>query len=281
MAKETKGIMTLKFKNSKKKSNLSQKTKISKRAFKYQIIQEIPKDFPLKEVYNPCFDLRTVVSISPHSPDKNPPRPMNQFFLFKKVLLKVLRDNGYRCTMPTACRISQIVWRDAPKEAKQFYAKLSHEALKLHLEAYPHYKYKPARSLKTKTTSLPGGMLTTFSIHSKFENPCLEDQVLPWKKLEEALVIPSQKEFPILEDNIPTQLSQPMDLSGDQTQYNEPELGEILQIENNLPISLCRSSSEEANLCQPEIDEFEENFNWEIFTLGDPYFYPHTWFQNY
>ncbi|CAG8466126.1 3728_t:CDS:2 [Ambispora gerdemannii] len=89
-----------------------------------------------------------------HSTKKNrnvPPRPPNNFFLFRHALHLHLSNLSLK--VPQVSMAAGILWEKALPSTKARYSELQSEAKRWHLEMYPGYVYRPRRSVKKLTKS--------------------------------------------------------------------------------------------------------------------------------
>lgn len=131
----------------------------------------IPENLDLDCVYNPKYTVTELISTRKR-PRKQvvPPRPPNSYFLFKNCYMLELRKLGYRFAMPDICRQSKQLWSNISAEVKDRYDILALQAIILHQEMYPGYRFQPKKRQIFKShvfsdsVIVDSSMLNTFSV---------------------------------------------------------------------------------------------------------------------
>ncbi|KAI0244213.1 Transcription factor SOX-6, partial [Massospora cicadina] len=82
-----------------------------------------------------------------------PPRPLNQFMLFRKSIQKSLREKYPALLNSEISRIAGLYFKGLSQEQKSIYADLAKVEAEVHKMKYPNYKYKP-RAKVNKRISL-------------------------------------------------------------------------------------------------------------------------------
>ncbi|RGB22015.1 hypothetical protein C1646_731405 [Rhizophagus diaphanus] len=132
----------------------------------------IPENLDLDCVFNPKYTVTELISTR-RKPRKQvvPPRPPNSYFLFKNCYMLELRKLGYRYAMPDICRQSKQLWTNISAEVKERYDILALQAVILHQEMYPGYRFQPKKKTIFKShvfsensVIVDTSMLNTFSV---------------------------------------------------------------------------------------------------------------------
>lgn len=132
----------------------------------------IPENLDLDCVYNPKYTVTELISTR-RKPRKQvvPPRPPNSYFLFKNCYMLELRKLGYRYAMPDICRQSKQLWTNISAEVKERYDILALQAVILHQELYPGYRFQPKKRqifkshvFSENSVVVDSSMLNTFSV---------------------------------------------------------------------------------------------------------------------
>ncbi|CAG8559024.1 22224_t:CDS:2 [Rhizophagus irregularis] len=132
----------------------------------------IPENLDLDCVYNPKYTVTELISTR-RKPRKQvvPPRPPNSYFLFKNCYMLELRKLGYRYAMPDICRQSKQLWTNISAEVKERYDILALQAVILHQELYPGYRFQPKKRqifkshvFSENSVVVDSSMLNTFNL---------------------------------------------------------------------------------------------------------------------
>ncbi|KAI9005401.1 mating type protein MAT-2, partial [Gaertneriomyces semiglobifer] len=81
------------------------------------------------------------------------PRPANSFILYRREKQDFVMKTHDGITNNEASRIIGEMWAKEPDEVKAVYKQKAEEAKRLHMAAYPDYKYAPRKPNKNKKQS--------------------------------------------------------------------------------------------------------------------------------
>ncbi|GJE84966.1 HMG box domain-containing protein [Phanerochaete sordida] len=87
----------------------------------------------------------------PRHPDSHVPRPPNSFLLFRTFLLVYhLKDQKIENKQQMASRMAARIWHNLPQFVRQAWGAKYREAVAIHRERYPDYRFEPSRKAAAK-----------------------------------------------------------------------------------------------------------------------------------
>ncbi|KAJ9086676.1 Transcription factor SOX-17 [Entomophthora muscae] len=182
-----------------------------------------------------------------------PPRPLNQFMLFRRSIQQSLRDKYPNILNTEISRIAGHLFKHLSPEKKRAYAEYAQAEADAHRRKYPNYKYKPRPkpSQKEPTESCSAQVETVL----EKAPPCTTQAILSETNLPQ-LEAPCFPNISYQSQFSPTHLwdsSLLMNLSLSGCQWNNPLA--------NFSPSLLNFNDIPVDWALPEFSLFEQDFN--------------------
>ncbi|CAG8688733.1 15017_t:CDS:1, partial [Racocetra fulgida] len=140
----------------------------------YQLTIEI------EELVSPPKNSRKAKKFQKNPHSTSPPRPQNDFILFRRDFYAKLRVEGIKMKNGDISRLVSEVWNQQPNEVRRYFKLLEKLAIERHNEAFPDYKYSPkksnAKKPKSKNTRQMNNNIERFpAIYNEMSEETLEE----------------------------------------------------------------------------------------------------------